>query len=198
MRVWDFNKMKIGTMRAFNTAKAMNNTLDNTAVSDATGGVVTIAITAHGFAVKSFVRIKGTTNYDGIYEILAVAANSINIRATYVAETPAGTETISPAIGEGCDGIGPDTPFMLLDVRLTLSAAGDAAENFTATQDSAVDAKLDNQFITQNTSGVQYYSGAMSGIGLREFEAGDFVDFAWANGGTARNWGLEVRYATQV
>jgi hypothetical protein len=194
MRQWDFDKMKVGTMRCWNTAKAMNNTLDNTAVSDNGDGTVDIAITANGFDADSEVRIKGTTNYDGIHRVITAATNAITILATYVAETPAGTETISPAIGIGCDGIGDETAYMLLDVRLTLSAAGDTSEDFTATQDSFEDAKLDNQFITFDTNGEQYYSSVVAGMGKREYEAGDYVDFAWPNGGTARNWGLEVKY----
>ena len=77
----------------FNGAKATNGTLDNDDAVDAGGGLVTIPITAHGLKVGSQIVIAGSVAYDGNYVVQAVAANTITVKATYVAEEFAGTET---------------------------------------------------------------------------------------------------------
>lgn len=78
----------------FNGAKATNGTLANSAAAAVAGTNLTrIAITAHGLKVGSMIHIAGTTNYDGNHVVKAVATNTIDIEATFVAETPAGSET---------------------------------------------------------------------------------------------------------
>jgi hypothetical protein len=72
-----------------------SQTIDNTAVANVGGGLVDIADTAHGYNVGEGITIAGTTNYDGDYIVQAgTTANLIRIVATFVAETPAGTETV--------------------------------------------------------------------------------------------------------
>ncbi len=198
LNYWNLDKMKIGTMWAAGTAVPMNGTIDGDALVDAGSGQVTVAMDGHAFSAGSFMRIQNlssATALNKIHSLYSVATNDFNILAPYTADAVAGTELIGPAVGPGCIGIGPDTPWMLLDVRLTLSAVGDASENFTATEDSSRVATLcDNQFITFDTNTEQFYSSVVAGLGRREYCGGDYVDFAWANGGTARNWGLEVKY----
>ena len=84
----------------------LDGTLDNTAVVDNEDGTVDIAITAHGMVAGQTVVIAGTTNYDGTYVIDAVTTNAITVTATYVAETPAGTETWDAASAAGDNGDG--------------------------------------------------------------------------------------------
>ncbi len=60
--------------------------VDGVAV-DAGGGDTTIPVTGHGFSTNEGVYISGTKNYDGHYIIQATAANSVDITATFVAET---------------------------------------------------------------------------------------------------------------
>lgn len=77
----------------FNGAAATNGTLDNDVAVDAGGGLVTIPITGHGLKVGSMIHIAGSAAYDGNYVIQAVAANTITVKAAYVIEEFAGTET---------------------------------------------------------------------------------------------------------
>jgi surface protein len=62
-----------------------------TAFADAGGGQVTVTTSAaHGLPNGHVMRISGTTNYDGYYEISNVAATTFRITATFVA-TETGT-----------------------------------------------------------------------------------------------------------
>ena len=73
----------------------LSDTLDAAPAVDAGSGLVRIPITGHTFAVGDFIEIRGTDNYDGWYIVQAVVANvSIDIKATFVAETFAATDTI--------------------------------------------------------------------------------------------------------
>ncbi len=69
------------------------------------GGVVRLTSNDHGFKAtadawkrneSNCIYVQGTTNYDGLRTIIAVAANTLDILAPYVAETPGGTETLRP------------------------------------------------------------------------------------------------------
>lgn len=67
------------------------------AAIDAGGGLVTIPVTAHSFTVGLWIEIASTTNYDGVFEVIAIATNSVDITATFVSETFAITDTITTA-----------------------------------------------------------------------------------------------------
>lgn len=66
-----------------------------TAFADGTGGgdgdVVTVTSTAHGLSTGQYVTISGTTNYNGIYEITKVDADSFKIDATWVSDDGTGS-----------------------------------------------------------------------------------------------------------
>ena len=69
--------------------------LDNAAAVDKGGGLVGIPIAGHTFSPDDTTTISGTTNYNGTFSVVSVAAGEIVITATYVSETFAGTEQAS-------------------------------------------------------------------------------------------------------
>ena len=76
------------------TLNSAEQTLDNAPATDETGGVVGIPLAGHGYSTGDQILLNGTTNYDGVHTVLASSvAGQIDITATYVAETFAGTET---------------------------------------------------------------------------------------------------------
>ena len=177
------DQMVIATMLASGTA-AFNTTLDNAAAVDQGGGVVRIPSTAHGFKAGSHIGIRGSTNYDGIYELVAVAANTFDIYATYVAETFAGTETARPELGPGCH-------FRAFEVRLHMSDVG-AAENFVTGLDSGVGSDFDVALDSQDMNALANY--VLDLFAQRKFFNADDVLY-WTHANTnARTWGLEVKY----
>ena len=155
----------------FNGAAAATGTLDTSAVTDLGAGRVRIAATGHGQKVGSYIYISGTTNYDGNHKILAVAANSFDIEAKFVAETPAGTES-------GVTGQKMDRPGWIAGIAAKLNAVG-AAENMSIVLDSNrgsdFDFTVDSQMLNTDPNWVEMYSSKMY------FEKGDIVKITFAN-----------------
>lgn len=169
-------------------SSSLNPTLDNSAITNNGDGTVTIDVTGHGFIAGSWVRIDGTTNYDGFYELLSVNANDVTITADFVAETPGGTETMDAAFqapqGKECK---------IMEVRLHLSAAGGAAEAYTIYLDSAeniafdsiLDTIADMTLIQDDLTEWTDQNGFL--------DVGDGLVFTFANS-NSRTWGLEIIY----
>ena len=87
--------------------------------------------------------------------------------------------------------ITPTTPIELVSVRLNLSAAGGAAENFTVTIDSAAAAVYDTVIFSQDMNAVADLLWLPpQPIPILNC---DELDFAYANSNT-RTYGLEVIY----
>lgn len=181
-KVWKENFRVIEKQISGGT-KALNGTLDNAAALDAGGGLVTVPINAHGLIAGSFIQIAGSVAYDGIYQIVSVATDTINIYATFVAETFAGTETYKIALGPGVD-------FQMIEARLHLSAAGGAAENYTITLDSengaAWDVVLETAAMAADADVPTVWNDQK-----RYFNKADVLLFEYANT-NSRTWGLEV------
>ena len=165
---------------------AMVVTLDNAAAVDAGSGLVTIPATGHGLAVGTPVYISGTTNYDGLYEIAAVATNTFDIRATYAAETFAGTETAQVCVGPMSN----KTAWQLKAIELHLSAAASTSENFTASIDASDGSAFDINLLTRDMSGVQDII-AKEDAPATTRNKDDLLKFAYANS-DGRTWGLVV------
>lgn len=121
----------------------LTGTLDNAAVVDNGDGTVDITITGHGLVANTWIKITGTTNYDGAHKVeSAPDVNSIYITATFVAETPAGTETYEVYYDMANVEKIPVKAWKPLQVRVTLSDTG-ADEALTITLDHATDSKYD-------------------------------------------------------
>lgn len=105
----------------------------------------------------------------------------------YMVGTTTQTATGTAAIATTC---APGRPWVLLEVRLHLSAAGDAA-NFTATMDAGAGAGYDCVLLTQDMSAATdvHWQPTRPIV----FKATDELDFAWANG-SGRTYGLEIIY----
>lgn len=178
----------------FTGAKALNTTLDNAAAVDAGRDPVTLEplttlpSTTHGFLASSgkltsLVFITGSTNYDGLRRIYAVAANTITVYAKYVAETFVGTETVRCAIQ-------PNYPFEYHGIEVTLSAAGGAAEALTLTKDSILGSAFDHVFHnTADMTSVQYVDDREDPP--KVCEANDILILGYANSG-AKTFGAKI------
>lgn len=185
MKVWN-EKWAVIDHAYLSGTKAMNSTLANAAVIDNGDGTVGIGITAHGLSAGNKVLIAGTTNYNGVYTILSVGTNVINIAANYVAETPAGTETYKSCFKASND-------FQMMEVRLTLSAAGGVAEAYSIKLDHENGSKWDTTLET-----VANMTAVTSDIWKawqerRYFNKGDVIFFEYPNT-NGRTWGIEVVY----
>ena len=183
-QVWDRSQITVCEIIASGT-KAVNNTLDAAAAVDATGGLVTIPLTAHGFAKGSMIGIRGSVAYNGVYEIAAVATDTCNIYATYVAETFAGSETVRPELAPG-------VPFRMIESRLQLSAVGGAVENYVINLDSGHGSAFDTAIVTTAMNAVAQ-SLDLWDDKERFFNAADLVYFTYTNTNN-KTWGLEVKY----
>jgi hypothetical protein len=182
----------------FSGDEEMNTTLDATAVSDQTSnypelaysGVVRLTSTDHGFKAgdvpggkeANCVFIQGTTNYDGLRRIIAVAANTLDILAKFVAETPGGTEIARPALQF-------DDDWLLHGFKLHLASASATSENLVCSVDANKGAAWDVNIYTKDMNTVQDV--------IRMFDIPiiiapkDIVYFTWANTNN-QLWGLEV------
>ena len=62
------------------------------------GGVTQIPVTGHHVKVGYYVTIPTSTAYTGMYPVVAVGANTVNITATYIAETFEATDYLTDVI----------------------------------------------------------------------------------------------------
>ena len=131
----------------FEGTKAMTATIKATAVEDLGNGRVRFQTTAaHGFvateAVPIQMEIEGTTNYDNVRQVVNISAvDKFDIVSPFVAETPAGTETIK-------FNVAPGRPFMLKNFEMSLDTAPTTAEDLTIDLDSSRGANYDHNIRT--------------------------------------------------
>jgi len=166
-------------------------TLDNDDAAD--GGwagdkqLTTLPSTDHGFkasigSLQSLVYIQGTTNYDGLRRIHAVAANTITIEAKYVAETFGGTETVKTMYSN-------NHPFEFLGFEVTVAAAVVATESLTIIIDADAGPAFDNEIYSKAMAGITYINNMFDVP--RKCNAGDKIDVAWANSND-NLWGIKL------
>ena len=75
-------------------------TLDAAAAVDKGGGLVGLPATGHGLTAGNTVTVSGSTNYDSTFTLdPTTSVNELVVPATFVAETFAGTETVTRAAG---------------------------------------------------------------------------------------------------
>lgn len=120
-------------------------------------GVVRLTSVDHGFKVSpglydtkrpNLIYVQGTTNYDGLRKIVAVATDTLDIVAKYVAETPGGSETLRPGFK-----FDHDVEFLGFDLHLAAAAA--TAENLVVAIDSDRGAAWDTTLYTLAMNTVQ-------------------------------------------
>lgn len=152
---------------------------------------VDITATAHGFLagpnqkLPNYVYILGTTNYDGMRKIISVPdANSIYVAASYVAETPGGTETLRVAYKS-------PFPFEFLGFEIHLSAASATAENLVVARDAARGAAYDTKLYSKDMNGIQDVAYAVSKDEPIICQANDVIDLTWDNTNN-RTWTIRL------
>ena len=168
----------------FSGALAFTQALDAEAVID--GGTVDqtkitrFNLDTNGLAAEDHVYLSGTTSFDGFHKLMAVATNTFDINATYVAETAAGSKLVSIALDSDWEWIG---------LELALSAARSGAENLTVTVNADRGSAWDTTLYTKDMDGVVdlvYYPDLPIIL-----SAADVLDLAWANADTL-TYGLKV------
>lgn len=187
----------------FTGAKATYGVFD--AAAAANGGAVSppfttdLTDTAHGLIAGSLMYIEATDNYNGLQYVHSVPdANSIVIRAPFVAETIANTDTWKTKFSYderrqiwGTKGhtIAAGPPWELLGFEVTLSSASATSENLTVTVDSAKSSSFDNLLYSRDMNGVRYINNMFDVP--RKMGSGDKVDIAWANS-NSRTWAIKI------
>lgn len=187
----------------FSGDEEMNTTFDATAISDLSAnydvsalggryreGVVRLTSADHGFKAspnqkdQNCIYIQGTTNYDGLRMIVAVATNTIDIIAPYVAETPAGSEILRP-------GLKFDERWLFVGFKLHLDTASATAEDLVISVDADRGAAWDYNIFTEDMNGTKDRGENYSGDNEITLEPNDIVYVTWANTNN-RLWGLEL------
>lgn len=153
------------------------------------GKAVYLKNTAHGWYAGSTLEITGTTNYDGMSKVLVSIADYMTMSCDgFISEAITTDDDVNPWIF-----FNDDRRWELLQFEMHLSAAGDAVENVTLQKDANVLADIfDTVIYTKDTNGISDIIWTPpKGIVL---EGKDRLKLAWANGGTARNWGATFYY----
>ena len=163
-------------------------TLDNAAAVDQGNGIVRIPATAHAFAVGSHIYIEGTTNYNGLFELQAVAANTFDIAAPFVAETFAGTETAAFVLTA-------TRKWMMVGFGINITVAPSSAQNIVFTVDNADGASFDFILtdLTQDLDTVTGFSSMLAEEKRIPLNAGDIIRVTWANT-QGRTYGLKAYF----
>ncbi len=100
-------------LRGFSTGLVNNWTFDAgstgaiTAFADGGGGTVTVTSNGHNLQNGEIVNISGTTNYNGVFVVSSVAANTFKITDTWVADDATGNwyQGSSLRAGTGAAGL---------------------------------------------------------------------------------------------
>lgn len=167
--------------------EAFSTTLDNTPAIDNGDGTVRIASTTHGYAAGSYVYLAGTTNYNGQFELQAVANDYFDINAAFVVESPSAlapvTITLVPLI-----------EFQLESLELTLNTAPTTTGSFVVTTDMNVGDTYDTVILSRNLA---TYSVTDLVVSFKDdnlkYGKDDRIVFTYANT-DGKIWGLTVKY----
>lgn len=179
--VWD-ETGEVEYMMFLSGASPFANTLDNTAVSDQGSNIVRFTATEHGFAVGSHQTLSGTTNYDGIYEILARTVTTFDVRAKFVAETPDATDDILSSYQD-------NKPYRFVGFELNFSANPSTSGNLVVTKDAGEGSAYDTVLFSVDMSGVTDYV-KMFPVPIR-CQADDKLVFTYDNA-DSRTYGIKV------
>ena len=144
------------------------------AVNNGDGTVTVSSPEAHGIAAGSRVYFSGTTNYEGVRDVISLpTASGLKFKADYVAETFDGTETVSYVVAPGCD-------FILIGIEMHLSSAPNTADVFSCTVDSNAGSAWDQ--VVYSTTMVSGTTTDISSSSIdKYFFDGDKLVFAFAN-----------------
>jgi hypothetical protein len=179
------NREVIDVIRV-NGADSINGiALAGSAVVDNGDGTVKLTTAAaHGLLAGSVVYIEGSTNYDGLSKLESIpSTTTFTIKAPFVAETPAGTETVKIAVTS-------KKPFKFLGFRLQIAVAPGQADVMSITLDSSVHANYDTVIYSNDMDAVTDLEYINPNVSL-PFEADDILRFAWPNVAN-RTFGIEI------
>lgn len=183
--------IEIADILYFKGTKKLFATITNTAVVDNGDGTVEIETDTHGFvatvAKPIMMEIEGTTNYDGVRLVVgAPTTTTLTIKAHYVAEDPAGTETIS-------FNIEPKRPFEFAGIEITLSSAPTTDEDITIDLDALQGSSWDINVRTKSLLGLTSWSWRIATDDREPRVRGDRLRFAYTNT-DGRTLGIKTRH----
>jgi len=170
----------------FSGAKKTYEALDAEAAVDAgRGGINEAQLTtlqgdAHGFlagpSAQDFncVYVLGTTNYDGLRRIHAVATNYITIFAPFVAETTATGDTFRTAYKS-------KFPYEFLGFEAHFSAASATSESLIVARDSVKGSTFDTTIYSEDMNGLQDVVYRFNDNEAIPCDANDVIDLTWSN-----------------
>jgi len=186
----------------FSGDKRMDNTIAASAISNQSSsypeipkGVVRLTSTSHGYKASpdtygprpgNLIYVNGTIYYDGLRKIVAVATNTLDIIAPYVAFTPAGTETLRPSVSFA-------HRTEIIGIDLHLNTPSGTTENLVMAVTAKRGSAWDRTFLTAAMYGIKDLSKNfeqdkdVNNI----IEAGDVLYFTWANTNNCL-WGLKI------
>ena len=148
--------------------------------------------TSHGWIAGSTLEIGGTTNYNGMRYLRAVAANYMHFNVdTFVAETFTTSDYVYPWIK-----LKRGTAWKLLQFEMHLSAASATSEDLTLDMDADKGSYYDTNLYTKDMNGVTdilWIPGEGKGV---IFMPDDRLKLAWANSNT-KNWGAKFIIQTE-
>lgn len=173
----------------FTGAKTTYGTLSATAAVDAgTGGqdghqgITTLGSTAHGLLAGSLTYLQVTDSYDGLRYIHAVATNTMNVYATFVAETTSTNDLWKTMYSS-------PHPFLFLGFSVHLTAVCANTENLVISKDANAGSAFDTKIYSKAMNGVQDIHNIFDTP--KPCVGGDKIDVVWANGGS-KTWGIEL------
>ena len=164
----------------FNGTGALTATIKNTAAEDLGNGRVRFqTAAAHGFlateAVPIQMEIEGTTNYEGVRQVVNISeADKFDIIAPYVAETPAGTETIK-------FNIFPAQPYAFRGIELEMDTAPTTAGDLTIDVDNVKGATWDHNYRTKGMVGITDWDWMVKRDERKTRKLGTRMRIAYAN-----------------
>ena len=173
----------------FKGAAAFSQTIGATAVSDkstAYNSITRLTCTAHGYLAGSLVYLTGFVTpldyLNGLRKINAIAANTLDVvtkLGTYVAGTPAGSETARCAIKI-------DEAFIFKGFELHLDIVGGATEDLEVVKDADAGVQFDTKIFDDDTATML---DEISIYGFLPCKKNDIIVATYANTNT-RTWGL--------
>jgi len=170
------------------TLDSAEKIMDASPAVDAGGGLVKLQIPLHGMSTGNVVLVNGTTNYDGVSTLPSQAlgdANNLIITATFVAETPAITDTACVVVETETHDLATISVDRFWQAYTSQAAAHTATIELTAASGATVHAGIFRAGTLVEISGPQYGAG--------EGEENYDIIYSMRNGAFDGKSGEEVR-----
>ena len=168
-------KTTYGTLAAVAAAAASPTTANDK-------DLAVLGSTAHGLLAGSLVHLEGTTNYNGLKNIQAVATNTITIYSAFTAETTATADLWKTMYVS-------QHPYLFLGFSVHLNAVSATSENLVISKDANAGSAFDIKLYSKDMNGIQDIHNIFDEP--KPCVGGDKIDVVWDNT-NAKTWGIEL------